>query len=146
MSKPTDEGPNPPPRKRKRTGRHAARTTDRLTTTDDGPNPAERDGAADPTDRLNTVEAGEYLRLSPHTLERYRVAGGGPQYLKLGRLVFYEKRALDDWLASRRRRSTSDPGPDDEERSTSDPGPDDEERSRKDRRSTSDPGPDDEKR
>ena len=61
---------------------------------------------------LTTDEAAAYLRLSPRTLERYRVTGGGAgAYVKLGRRVFYEKRALDDWLELRRRRSTSDPGP-----------------------------------
>ena len=60
---------------------------------------------------LTTDEAAAYLRLSPRTLERYRVTGEGPDYMKLGRRVFYEKRALDDWLELRRRRSTSDPGP-----------------------------------
>ena len=60
---------------------------------------------------LTTDEAAACVRLSGRTLEQYRVTGGGPVYLKLGRLVFYEKRALDDWLELRRRRSTSDPGP-----------------------------------
>ena len=60
---------------------------------------------------LTTDEAAAYLRLSPRTLERYRVTGEGPAYVKLGRRVFYEEQALDDWLDLGRRRSTSDPGP-----------------------------------
>ena len=60
---------------------------------------------------LNTEEAAACVRLSGRTLERYRVTGGGPVYLKLGSRVFYKKSALDDWLELRRRRSTSDPGP-----------------------------------
>ena len=67
-----------------------------------------RDG---PRVLLTTHEAAAYLRLSPRTLERYRVTGEGPAYVKLGRRVFYERKALDDWLELRRRRSTSDPGP-----------------------------------
>lgn len=59
---------------------------------------------------LTTIEAAQYLRLSPRTLERYRVTGEGPVYMKLGRRVFYEEQALDAWLELRRRRSTSDPG------------------------------------
>ena len=60
---------------------------------------------------LTTDEAADYLRLSPRTMERYRVTGEGAAYVKLGRRVFYEERALDDWLDLGRRRSTSDPGP-----------------------------------
>ena len=60
---------------------------------------------------LTTKEAARYLRVSPRTLERYRVTGQGPRYLKIGRLVFYRKSDLDAWLAERERRSTSDPGP-----------------------------------
>ena len=63
---------------------------------------------------LTTEEAARYLRVSPRTLERYRVTGDGPEFLKVGRLVFYEMAALDAWLERKRRRSTSDPGPPDE--------------------------------
>ena len=65
-----------------------------------------------PTDLLTTEEAGRYLRLSPRTLERYRVTGEGPRYLKIGRRVLYRKSDLDEWLKNKSRRSTSDPGPD----------------------------------
>ena len=63
-----------------------------------------------PTDRLTTEEAAEYVRLSPRTLERYRVTGEGPRYLKLGDRVFYCRDALDEWLIRKTRKSTSDPG------------------------------------
>lgn len=62
-------------------------------------------------DLLDTEAAAAYVRLSPRTLERYRVTGEGPVYLKLGRRVFYRVRDLDLWLDEKRRRSTSDPGP-----------------------------------
>ena len=60
---------------------------------------------------LTTTQAAAYVNMSPRTLERYRVTGEGPKYLKLGRLVFYRQSHLDEWLNARVRRSTSDPGP-----------------------------------
>ena len=65
-----------------------------------------------PTDLLTTEEAARYLRLSPRTLERYRVTGEGPRFLKIGRRVLYRQSDLDEWLKNKSRRSTSDPGPD----------------------------------
>ena len=66
-------------------------------------------------DLMTTEEAALYVRLSPRTLERYRVTGEGPQFLKVGRLVFYRRCDLDDWLEKTVRRSTSDPGPETEQ-------------------------------
>ena len=59
---------------------------------------------------LNTEEAAYLLGLSPRTLERFRVHGGGPEFVKLGRSVRYMASALQQWLQSRRRTSTSDDG------------------------------------
>ena len=56
---------------------------------------------------LNTPDAAAYVRLSKPTLERLRLTGDGPSFLKLGRAVGYRKADLDDWLASRLVRSTS---------------------------------------
>ena len=63
------------------------------------------------SDLLTTTEAARYVRLSRRTLENYRVTGQGPKFLKVGRLVFYRLRDLDEWLENTVRRSTSDPGP-----------------------------------
>lgn len=63
------------------------------------------------SDLMTTKEAAAYLRLSRRTLERYRVTGQGPVFLKFGRLVFYRRSDLDRWKENRVRRSTSDPGP-----------------------------------
>ena len=50
---------------------------------------------------LSATDAAEYLGVSPATLAKWRVSGGGPQYIKLGRRVRYKRSELDDY-ASRR--------------------------------------------
>ena len=60
---------------------------------------------------LSTPAAAEYLGLSPATLETMRSRGGGPPFVKLGRRVVYQREDLDSWVSARRRKSTSDPGP-----------------------------------
>jgi excisionase family DNA binding protein len=57
---------------------------------------------------LTTHEASDYLRLSRRTLERLRVEGTGPKFVKMGRRVRYIKSNLDDWIASRLVASTSE--------------------------------------
>ena len=79
----------------------------------------------DPLPRyLGPEEAGAYLGLSPKTLQRMRVTGEGPPYVKARRRVIYDRLDLDDWTAKRKRRFTGeendDPQPDD------DPEPDEE--------------------
>jgi excisionase family DNA binding protein len=63
------------------------------------------------SDLLTTHEAAAYLRLSPRTLENWRVRGGGPRFRKLGDRVLYAQAELDQWQAARDRTSTSDPAP-----------------------------------
>lgn len=57
---------------------------------------------------LITAEAARHTRLSPATLERFRISGGGPPYCKLGAAVRYRLTDLDAWLESRLTRSTSE--------------------------------------
>lgn len=59
---------------------------------------------------LNTHQAGEYLGLSPRTLDRYRVKGSGPIYHRFGGRIRYVTEDLDAWAENRRRTSTSDDG------------------------------------
>ena len=47
-----------------------------------------------------TRDAAEYCGLSKSTLEKLRVYGGGPEFVKRGAAVFYPTESLDDWLAS----------------------------------------------
>lgn len=57
---------------------------------------------------LNQREASGLLRLSTRTLERLRLSGNGPQYVKLGRRVLYRDADLAEWIANRITRSTSE--------------------------------------
>ena len=58
---------------------------------------------------FNTREAANYVRLSTATLERLRVKGDGPVYINpVKDRVLYSSQDLDDWMHSRRRRSTSE--------------------------------------
>jgi predicted DNA-binding transcriptional regulator AlpA len=58
---------------------------------------------------LRTPPAGDYIGLKPSTLEKMRLRGDGPRFIKLGtRTVGYDIRDLDAWLDERKRASTSE--------------------------------------
>ncbi|MEO8546519.1 MAG: helix-turn-helix domain-containing protein [Burkholderiaceae bacterium] len=59
---------------------------------------------------LTTDEAAAVLRLSPRTLEKQRVLGGGPRFRKFGARVLYATEDLQAWADSRAYGMTSDPG------------------------------------
>ncbi len=59
---------------------------------------------------LRTPGAAAYCGCSKSKLEKARVSGDGPVYIKIGRAVVYDVADLDEWLASNRRTSTSDNG------------------------------------
>ncbi|WP_198970483.1 helix-turn-helix domain-containing protein [Xylophilus sp. ASV27] len=59
---------------------------------------------------LTTNEAAELLRLSPRTLEKLRVLGGGPRFRKFGARVVYADVDLRAWADSNTYGMTSDPG------------------------------------
>ena len=50
----------------------------------------------------------DLLAVSERTLERWRVDGVGPAYVKAGRRVLYRMEDVETWLAGSRRRSTSE--------------------------------------
>jgi excisionase family DNA binding protein len=56
---------------------------------------------------LRTKEAAEVLNVAVSTLEAWRVRGGGPEYVKLGKAVRYSDDALEKFIQSRTRTSTS---------------------------------------
>lgn len=59
---------------------------------------------------IDTAAASAYTGLSRSTLEKLRVFGGGPPYLKLGRAVRYRPADLEAWLVARLTESTSTRG------------------------------------
>lgn len=65
-----------------------------------------------PNQLLNEQEASELLRYSVRTLQKWRLVGGGPQFVKPSkRSIRYRMQALTDWIDSRTLSSTSDQGP-----------------------------------
>ena len=57
---------------------------------------------------LNQKQAARILGLSVRSLERYRVAGTGPRYVRLGHLIRYRQSDLKEWIDSHLRNSTSE--------------------------------------
>ena len=79
---------------------------------------------SDPLPRyLGPEEAAAYLGLSPKTLQRMRVTGEGPRYVKARRRVIYDRLDLDDWTEKRKRRFTGEEieDPDDDPERDDDP-------------------------
>jgi len=58
---------------------------------------------------LTNDEAAEVLRLSPRTLEKLRIQGGGPRFRKFGRRVMYSLADLETWADAQVYEMTSDP-------------------------------------
>jgi predicted DNA-binding transcriptional regulator AlpA len=57
---------------------------------------------------LTTRAASALLCLDQRTLERFRVAGTGPRFVKMGKSIRYRPSDLDAWLATRTVGSTSE--------------------------------------
>lgn len=61
---------------------------------------------------LRTPLAARYVGLARSTLEKMRLTGAGPIFIKAGpRIVVYRRCDLDAWLDARRHTSTSEIGP-----------------------------------
>lgn len=60
-----------------------------------------------PLPKLCVERAADFLGLSVSTLNKMRLNGNGPRYLKLGRRVLYDIRDLEEWTAECTRSHTS---------------------------------------
>lgn len=58
-------------------------------------------------DLLDTQTLARKLGVRTNTLEKWRVRGDGPSYLRLGRRIAYDIRDVEAWLNTRRAASTS---------------------------------------
>ena len=59
---------------------------------------------------MTTKNVAKRTGISKSTLEKLRLTGNGPVFLKRGKSVFYTEQDIVNWLQASRRRSTSDPG------------------------------------
>jgi predicted DNA-binding transcriptional regulator AlpA len=59
---------------------------------------------------LKTPDAAKLLGLSASTLEKYRIDGSGPKFVRLGRAIRYRPSDLNAFLEDNVRISTSDTG------------------------------------
>lgn len=57
---------------------------------------------------INVIAAAQHTGQPKSTLDKYRVYGGGPLYLKIGARVYYDTMDLDSWLASKKVANTSE--------------------------------------
>lgn len=60
--------------------------------------------------RVDTGGAAKHVGSAKSTLNKLRVYGGGPRYIKIGRRVLYDIADLDAWMEQNKRSSTSDAG------------------------------------
>lgn len=56
---------------------------------------------------LNNDEAADMMGISRRTLPVWRVQGKGPQFIKIGKLVRYERTELDAWIRANTHSNTS---------------------------------------
>ena len=59
---------------------------------------------------LTPRETAKHLRCSERKLERHRLVGDGPPFVKIGAAIRYPLSELEKWLAERTQRSTSETG------------------------------------
>lgn len=55
-----------------------------------------------------TEEAAEYLRLGKSTLDKKRMSGGGPRYVRIGNCVAYDEVDLEKYVENHKQNSTAE--------------------------------------
>lgn len=56
---------------------------------------------------IDETAAADFLCQSVRTIQKWRVTGFGPEFVKSGRSIRYRRRDLMDWTNARRRASTT---------------------------------------
>jgi hypothetical protein len=62
-----------------------------------------------PNELLSNQETANELGLKPDTLTTWRSLGRGPDFVKVGRAVFYRRADLNAWLGAQRRQPVKTP-------------------------------------
>lgn len=57
---------------------------------------------------LKTADAAKILNVSKQTIEAWRLRGGGPAYLKMGKAVRYRRQDLEEFVEKSVRNNPSD--------------------------------------
>jgi Helix-turn-helix domain len=57
---------------------------------------------------LDPVEASDYLRMARQTLARWRCHGLGPQFVRIGGRIFYDRADLDAFIRDNKFGSTAE--------------------------------------
>ncbi|MXN63871.1 helix-turn-helix domain-containing protein [Stappia sp. GBMRC 2046] len=70
--------------------------------------PNDKPPAADAPVYLTVRETADYLRVSKSFLDKARVAGNGPPFVRFGNRVLYRRDDVDAWATGRRFSSTSE--------------------------------------
>lgn len=64
-------------------------------------------GEAPPGIKMLVGEAAAYLRCSKSFLNKKRLDGSGPTFIKLGKKILYDQKDLELWTASKKRQRTA---------------------------------------
>jgi endonuclease III-like uncharacterized protein len=56
--------------------------------------------SVDPNELIDCIEAAGLLRQKPQTLAVWRCEGRGPEYVKVGRSIFYRRSGIGEFLAA----------------------------------------------
>jgi hypothetical protein len=59
---------------------------------------------------LRPTAVEEFYDIAVGYQAKMRCSGDGPEFIKIGSRVYYKEEAIEQWLATKRRTSTSDPG------------------------------------
>lgn len=60
------------------------------------------------TDWMRVPDLVRYTGIPASSWAKRRLSGDTPEFVRVGRSILYSRSAVDDWLAKRRHRSTSD--------------------------------------
>lgn len=86
---------------------HVTKTVDRVGRDADRPNPSTVDIPQDLDALLTEHQAAAFLSVTVRGLQGWRVRGGGPPIVRLGRLVRYRRRDLVGWIEKQTVANTS---------------------------------------